>query len=91
MELRARGAFDKGTVLKLDKTGKETVLYNFTGGKDGAFPYVRLFRDGSGNLYGTTGGGGALGKGTVFKLDATQARRRSCYIVSRAAETGDIW
>jgi uncharacterized repeat protein (TIGR03803 family) len=65
------GAFDKGTVFKLDKTGKETMLYYFTGGKDGAFPYGRLLRDGSGNLYGTSGGGGAFGKGTVFKLDAT--------------------
>jgi len=66
------GAFDKGTVFKLDRASKQTVLYNFTGGKDGAGPgYGPVVRDAAGNLYGTTAGGGAFGKGTVFKLDAT--------------------
>jgi len=59
-----------GTVFKLDKTGKETVLYSFTGGADGAIPIAGLIRDEAGNLYGTTDGGGASGNGTVFKLDA---------------------
>ena len=56
-----------GTVFKLDKTGKETVLYSFTGGSDGFNPVTRVLRDSSGNLYGTTFFGG--GDGTVFKLD----------------------
>ena len=42
-----------GTVFKLDKTGKETVLYSFTGGADGAAPVAGLVRDAAGNLYGT--------------------------------------
>jgi len=47
----------------------ETVLYSFTGGADGAYPeYGDLSFDHSGNLYGTTGGGGSSGCGVVFKL-----------------------
>ena len=47
----------------------ETVLYNFTGGSDGASPYLGdLIFDAAGNIYGTTILGGAFGLGTVFKL-----------------------
>jgi len=61
-----------GTVFKLDTTGKETVLYSFTGtGKDGFFPSASLVRDAQGNLYGTTQGGGTGKYGTVFELDPT--------------------
>jgi uncharacterized repeat protein (TIGR03803 family) len=60
-----------GVVFKLDPTGKETVLYTFTGGADGAIPWAGLVRDGVGNLYGTTADGGAFQGGTVFKLDST--------------------
>src|SRR5208283_5378540 len=60
-----------GTVFKLDPTGKETVLYSFTGKPDGAGPYAGLVRDVQGNLYGTTDSGGANGEGTVFKVDTT--------------------
>jgi uncharacterized repeat protein (TIGR03803 family) len=60
-----------GVVYKLGRTGKETVLYSFTGGADGGSSYAGLVRDKAGNLYGTTTGGGIYGQGTVFKLDAT--------------------
>ncbi len=47
-----------GTVYKVDPTGKETVLYSFTGtGGDGSFPHGSLVWDAQGNLYGTTVGG----------------------------------
>ena len=49
-----------------------TLLYSFKNRPDGAGP-TRLIRDGAGNFYGTTGGGGVGGYGTVFKLDATGA------------------
>jgi uncharacterized repeat protein (TIGR03803 family) len=59
-----------GTVFKVSRTGKETVLYRFTGtGGDGATPYVQLVRDAKGSLYGTTAYGGSSSVGTVFKLD----------------------
>ncbi len=46
-----------------------TVLYNFTGGTDGGYPYAGLVRDAAGNLYGTTGSGGSSGFGVIFKLN----------------------
>jgi uncharacterized repeat protein (TIGR03803 family) len=64
-----------GVVFKLEPTGKETVLYSFTGGADGANPSAALLRDFAGNLYGTASSGGDLscfppyGCGVVFKLN----------------------
>jgi uncharacterized repeat protein (TIGR03803 family) len=49
----------------------EKVLYSFTdndNGVDGITPAGKLIFDSSGNLYGTTGQGGAYGFGTVFEL-----------------------
>jgi len=61
-----------GTVFKLDISGNLTVLHSFTGSSgDGAYPYAGLIMDSSGNLYGTTSGGGAPGYGIVFKLDVS--------------------
>ena len=71
------GAFGHGVVFEVDPTGKETVLYSFTGGTDGGFPYGGLVRDKQGNLYGTTAYGGDQMDpcdglcGVVFKLDPT--------------------
>jgi hypothetical protein len=53
---------------------KEKVLYSFQGGTDGATPTGAVVFDKAGNLYGATGGGGALtcdgpGQcGTLYKL-----------------------
>jgi uncharacterized repeat protein (TIGR03803 family) len=58
-----------GTVFKVDKTGKGTVLYKFKGAPDGYFPQALLVTDPAGNLYGTTYLGGVHGLGAVFKLD----------------------
>jgi uncharacterized repeat protein (TIGR03803 family) len=57
-----------GTIFELDKTGKTTVLYAFTGNPDGANPYGGLVRDKGGNLFGTTAFGGVANSGTVFQL-----------------------
>src|SRR5580658_6853701 len=65
------GASNWGVVFKLDTTGMETVLYNFTGGADGGWPKAGLIRDSAGNFYGTAYLGGAYGFGVVFKLDTT--------------------
>ena len=68
-----------GTVFRLmpnpDGTYSESVLYRFTGGRDGAAPYAGLLADATGNLFGTTSAGGGAqacpaGCGTVFKLTA---------------------
>lgn len=65
-----------GVVFELspvDGNWSETVLYAFQGGGDGANPWSGLLLDTSGNLYGTTAGGGGAttcegGCGTVFEL-----------------------
>jgi len=59
-----------GVVYKLGPKGKLTVLHSFTNiNNDGAYPLGALLLDTSGNLYGTTsGGGGPNNFGTVFKI-----------------------
>lgn len=54
-------------VARLAQAQTQTVLYNFTGGSDGANPQSRLTHRG-GNFYGTAYEGGAFGAGTVFQL-----------------------
>jgi uncharacterized repeat protein (TIGR03803 family) len=56
-----------GTVFKLARNGKLTVLHTFHGG-DGATPEGGLAMDANGNLYGVTRAGGNVGHGTVFKI-----------------------
>lgn len=65
-----------GTVWKLGKNKKATILHNFTGAPDGEYPYGGVIRDKAGNLYGTTLSGGdkacklgSTGCGIVFKID----------------------
>jgi uncharacterized repeat protein (TIGR03803 family) len=78
-----------GTVFKLTKAGKESVLHNFGSSQnDGSFPgpYSGLIRDAGGNLYGTTGAGGGFGYGTVFEVDSTG---RETVLYSFAGGRGD--
>lgn len=62
------GARGFGTVFEVAANGSETVLYSFTGRKDGGTPLAGLITDKLGNLFGTTVYGGRGGYGTVFKL-----------------------
>ena len=60
-----------GSVFELAKSGSAfqfQPLYSFTGSADGALPLGGLVRDESGNLAGTTLGGGDFLFGTVFQL-----------------------
>jgi uncharacterized repeat protein (TIGR03803 family) len=65
------GANGSGTVFKMTPKGTVTVLYNFCAQPncaDGNGSYYGLVQGNDGNLYGTTGGGGAYGGGTVFQI-----------------------
>ena len=72
----AGGSLTYGTVFKLTKAGKEKVLHNFSGGKDGNFPFSGVAIDSTSSLYGTTAYGGDLkctagqgqGCGVSFKI-----------------------
>lgn len=67
-----------GFAFELSPNGKGqwtySVIYNFTGRGDGAFPQGSLTFDSAGNLYGTAVGGGDTGPslGTVFELSPGQ-------------------
>ncbi len=72
-----------GTVFELSPSTSGTgwtfsTLYTFTGGLDGGNPYDTLFRDASGNLYGTANVGGfnnekSRNNGSIFKLSPPTA------------------
>jgi uncharacterized repeat protein (TIGR03803 family) len=60
-----------GVVFKLTKSGgtwTQTVIHQFSGGKDGSGPGSGLTFDQHGNLYGMTPTGGAYGLGVVYRL-----------------------
>ncbi len=59
-----------GTVFELTPGGQESILYTFQGGADGLGPFGGVIMDSDGNLYGTTGFGGANTGGVVFKIPA---------------------
>jgi uncharacterized repeat protein (TIGR03803 family) len=48
----------------------ETVLYTFTGGRDGDYLQSGVVGDQEGNLYGTTIYGGAYERGNIYELSA---------------------
>jgi uncharacterized repeat protein (TIGR03803 family) len=65
------GTNSTGVVYNLgpaSRFSKETILYSFTGGNDGNRPSGDLLFDQTGNIYGTTGRGGATSNGVVFEL-----------------------
>lgn len=75
-----------GVVFKLSKTGKLTVLHNFSG-PDGANPYLTsLIMDAKGNLYGVTQQGGASNFGVVYRVSKSG---KFTLLHSFAGGTGD--
>ncbi|HUE00961.1 MAG TPA: choice-of-anchor tandem repeat GloVer-containing protein [Bryobacteraceae bacterium] len=63
-----------GTIFKLNPPASpggvwtETIVHHFTGGSDGAEPYMTLVVGRNDELYGTTGYGGSSGYGTAFVI-----------------------
>jgi len=80
------GAANFGVVYKVNTSGQETVLYNFTGGADGGYPNG-VIRDSAGNLYGTTSSGGAAGYGVVYKVN-TSGQETVLYSFTGGADGG---
>jgi len=59
-----------GSVFELSPSGsgwKETILYDFDGGTDGAFPGGVIFNS-SGQVFGVTEGGGSSNAGVIYEL-----------------------
>jgi len=68
-----------GLVLTLTFSGvaqasAEKVIHNFNGTPDGTVPNAGVIFDASGNLYGTTAGGGSNGLGIVYELSPSIRR-----------------
>lgn len=71
----AGGASNSGAIFKIEPSGTESLLYSFTGGVGGGFPYGGLIRNSAGDLFGTTAAGGVTtgncfpsGCGVVFVI-----------------------
>lgn len=94
------GSSSFGTVFMLSPRGdgqwKESVLHNFTGGRDGGNPFAGLILDKAQHLYGTTVGGGDpscyQGCGTVFELVRTGGAWKEVVLYSPSARYGEaVW
>jgi len=89
------GLYNKGTVFELTPSGggwTQQVLHSFTGGIDGATPYLgQLTFDKAGNLWGTTNSGGQYNAGTVFKLIRTKSGWREKVIYAFAGGNDAKW
>ena len=73
----AGGAFGDGTVFEIARTSggyasTPTTLVSFKG-SNGSLPYSGLIADASGDLFGTTKGGGTSIDGTVFEIVRTSS------------------
>jgi uncharacterized repeat protein (TIGR03803 family) len=77
-----------GTVFKVTASGTESVLYSFSGGTDGGYPFSTLLRAANGDLYGTTVFGGADDQGTVFKV-SPEGVETVLYSFTGAADGGE--
>jgi uncharacterized repeat protein (TIGR03803 family) len=71
------GGYGWGVAYELtpaDGAWREKILHRFSyfnSGTDGKYPSAGLALDASGNLFGTTTGGGEFGRGTAFELSPT--------------------
>jgi len=84
-------AGDSALLFKMNSQGTETQLFSLTGGGlDRTFPAESLILDAAGNLYGTTQLGGALGAGTVFKLNPTGPATFSFSVSPAGTGTGTV-
>ncbi len=86
------GHLDDGTVFELAHGSGTITRLAFFDGTDGDEPEAALIMDSSGNLYGTTYGGGVSGDGTIFELTgaATPAVQgiAAGFVVSSGQPTG---
>jgi len=64
------GSHFAGTIWKVSKKGKETILSDFGWGARGCHPPASLTRGSNGNLYGITDRCGASHEGTLYELSA---------------------
>src|SRR5450759_925897 len=67
----AGGTFDRGTIFTISNPTTSpvgSVLFSFSGGRDGSNPKAPLIESADGSLYGTASTGGDYGAGVVFRI-----------------------
>ena len=64
------GTATQGILFKITPAGVLSILHNFNGSTDGAFPWGPPILASDGFFYGTTSGGGTKGNGTVYKISS---------------------
>jgi uncharacterized repeat protein (TIGR03803 family) len=68
------GSSSLGVIFRITPAGNFTVLHNFAGTTDGAFPYGGLVQASDGNFYGTTSQATSTsGCGTIYRLTLSGA------------------
>jgi uncharacterized repeat protein (TIGR03803 family) len=93
----AGGAYGLGTIFKVvpcvNPPCGETTLHSFGGPGDGQSANGVIVQVGSGSahsfLYGTTWGGGAYGRGTVFQFDLTAGQYKLLYSFTGGSDGGN--
>jgi uncharacterized repeat protein (TIGR03803 family) len=84
------GVNQGGVVFELSQqngTWTETVLHTFAGSGDGVNPQGGVVFDSAGNLYGTTVGGGANSKGTLYELSPSGGSWTETILYSFCSQT----
>ena len=82
------GTFGFGNVYRINlANGAFTVLYSFTGNKDGGDPVCLLYRDGI--LYGTEAGGNSA-SGGIFKIELATGVESVVYTLPQLAGAGNL-
>jgi uncharacterized repeat protein (TIGR03803 family) len=81
------GAYDEGTVFKVNPSGSFTLLAWFNG-FNGANPSAPLIQGSDGAIYGTTQNGGRNGDGAVFRLAAAPPQPLAFRQITR---TNTLW
>jgi len=80
-----------GSVFELSPTNgtwKESTLYTFAGGNDGATPLSALTPGAQGTFYGTTAFGGPQNLGTVYRLTKTASKWREAVLYAFSGPDG---
>jgi uncharacterized repeat protein (TIGR03803 family) len=76
------GADGTGTIYQVDPaSGAISIVYNFTGGSGGSYPYAALTAV-QGALYGVASRGGDTDNGVVFKFEPKSGKQTPVYAFS---------
>jgi uncharacterized repeat protein (TIGR03803 family) len=83
----AGGSSGFGTLFKVTASGAYILLYQFTGGSDGGYPYSAPIQAADGSFYGVTTGAPAT-NGTVYKYDPSSGLFSTILTLSQDGSQG---